>query len=194
MKDGQASGHGAVWRPRWTGCAVASAMDYQLRRTPAPLAGGGLSTDLLVPAFSDGMANWRHADSIFHLNVRDTMNKLLAALIAGLFATASFAAAHVGAPMATGSASAPSTKSEAKAELKDAKAESKAEKKMANVDAKVEKKEAKTEKKAVKAVADANATNKTNAAEANKDKAIAAANAKESKAEAKAEMKKDAAK
>ena len=32
------------------------------------------------------------------------MNKLLAVLIAGLFATASFAASHVGAPMAGGAA------------------------------------------------------------------------------------------
>jgi hypothetical protein len=96
------------------------------------------------------------------------MNKLLALLVASLFATASFAASHAGAPMAGASG----------AKAADAKTEAKAEKKEAKATAKAEKKEAKAEAKTEKKAAEAKKDKKVSAAEAKKDKSMAAADAK----------------
>jgi hypothetical protein len=65
------------------------------------------------------------------------MSKLLATLVAVLFAGATFAASHAGAPMAAASG-AKAAASEAKAEKKAAKAEKKAEKKAAKAEKKEE--------------------------------------------------------
>jgi nucleoid-associated protein YgaU len=68
------------------------------------------------------------------------MSKLLAALVASLFAVSTaFAASHAGAPMAGASG--------AKMEKKEAKAEAKAEKKAAKAEKKSKKKAEKAEKK-----------------------------------------------
>ncbi|HET6829619.1 MAG TPA: hypothetical protein VFH35_13105 [Ramlibacter sp.] len=68
------------------------------------------------------------------------MSKLLAALVASLFAVSTaFAASHAGAPMAGASG--------AKTEKKEAKAEAKAEKKAAKAEKKSKKKAEKAEKK-----------------------------------------------
>lgn len=73
-----------------------------------------------------------------------SMNKLLAALVASLFAVSTaFAASHAGAPMAGASGAKKEEKATAKTEKKDAKADkkdAKATKKDPKADAKAEKK------------------------------------------------------
>ena len=93
------------------------------------------------------------ANQLFSRNLQ--MNKILAALIAGLFSVGAFAASHAGAPMAAGSAAAPMAKVEAKpmaktAMTKEEKAAAKAAKKEKAAAAKKEKADAAAAKKAAK--------------------------------------------
>jgi len=115
----------------------------------------------------------------FHQEGLREMNKLLAALVATLFAGATFAASHAGAPMAAASGAKPAASAEKKDSMKaDAKTEKKAETKAEKKADKMEKKAEKAEAKAEKAEAKASA---------------AKADASKAKAEAKAEKKADAA-